>query len=168
MDSLGLVDEKSQVLRVKSLPWDFNGDKESTILTAAMTRIMQKHKGMGLAANQVGIPYRAFVMGEEGQKFWSCFNPEIVERRGSILKESEGCLSFPNLLLDIERNSVILVRYSTAAGELVEEELTGKWARCFQHELDHIDGICFDKRVSRLALGIAERKRAKTLRMRIK
>jgi peptide deformylase len=166
MPSIDLVDEKSQVLRVKSLPWDFNTEAESTTLSQAMQIVMLKHGGMGLAANQIGIPYRAFVMGDRSSKFWTCFNPEIVERTGNIEKESEGCLSFPNLLLDIERNSIILVRYYTAAGQLVEEELTGKWARCFQHEFDHIEGVCFDKRVSKLALGIAQRKREKTLRKR--
>lgn len=162
MQSLSLVGEKDKVLRVKSLAWDFNGDAEATILAKAMQKIMLANNGMGLAANQIGIPSRSFVMGDTKlNKFWECFNPEIVDRLGSVEKESEGCLSFPNLVLDIERNSIILVRYYSATGDLVEEELTGKWARCFQHELDHIDGICFDQRVSKLALGIAQRKRAK-------
>ncbi len=156
-----LVDEKNAVLRVKSLPWDFNSEHKPTILATAMQATMLKNNGMGLAANQVGIPFRMFVMGATDAKFWEVFNPEIVERLGSVEKSTEGCLSFPNLHLDIERNSVILVRYSTSEGELVEEELTGRWARCFQHEFDHIEGICFDQRVSKLALGIAQRKRAK-------
>lgn len=158
---LELVAEKDSVLRVKSLPWDFNAGADATILPTAMKRAMVAHNGMGLAANQVGIPYRMFVMGDSKEKFWTCYNPEIVERLGVVEKATEGCLSFPNLLLDIERNSIILVRYSTSDGQLVEEELAGKWARCFQHELDHIDGVCFDQRVSKLALGIAQRKRAK-------
>lgn len=167
MESLALAAEKSKTLRVKSLPWDFANERESAILANAMTRIMLSYKGMGLAANQVDIPYRVFVMGETGQKFWECFNPQIVEFRGTIEKETEGCLSFPNLLLDIERYSTILVTYSNSVGEFVEEELTGKWARCFQHELDHIDGICFDTKVSKLALGIAQRKRAKLQKRKI-
>ena len=163
MQNLNLVDEKDKVLRVKSLPWDFKSAAEPAILANAMLRIMQANNGMGLAANQVGIPAQAFVMGDASiGKFWECFNPEIVSLLGVKQKEVEGCLSFPNLVLDIERHSIILVRYFTAAGELVEEELTGKWARCFQHEFDHIDGVCFDQRVSKLVLGIAQRKRAKT------
>ncbi|MNK57961.1 Peptide deformylase [compost metagenome] len=161
---LELVGEKDKVLRTESLPWDFNQRMDATILPTVMNRIMLANNGMGLASNQIGVPYRLFVMGSPSEKFWACYNPEIVERLGVVEKATEGCLSFPNLLLDIERNSVILVRYSNSDGEIVEEELTGKWARCFQHELDHIDGICFDQRVSKLALGIAQRKRTKALK----
>lgn len=164
LQSLGLVDEKDTILRVKSLPWDFNNEVSPAILMTAMKRVMLANNGMGLAANQVGIPYRAFTMGSTTSKFWECINPEVVERLGVVEKSKEGCLSFPNLVLDIERHSVILVRYFTSEGQLVEEELTGDWARCFQHELDHVDGVCFDQRVSKLALGIAQRKRAKALR----
>lgn len=161
---LELVGETDKTLRVKSLSWDFDSNADATILPKAMNSAMIAHNGMGLAANQVGVPYRLFVMGDSKEKFWTCYNPEIVERLGVVEKSTEGCLSFPNLLLDIERNSIILVRYFNSNGELVEEELAGRWARCFQHELDHIDGICFDQRVSKLALGIAQRKRAKAQR----
>jgi len=159
-----LVDEKNAILRVKSLPWDFTNEQKPTILATAMQATMLNKHGVGLAASQIGIPYSMFVMGAKDAKFWEVFNPEIVERLGSVDKASEGCLSFPNLVLDIERHSIILVRYFTSRGDLVEEELTGLWARVFQHEFDHVEGICFDKRVSKLALDIAQRKRKKAQR----
>lgn len=160
---LELVDEKNKILRTPSSLWEFDDSGKAASLMASMAQVMISNNGMGLAANQVGLNHRCFIMGDT-HKVWECFNPEIIERLGVIEKSQEGCLSFPNLVLDIERHSIILVRYFTSKGQLVEDELTGRWARCFQHELDHIDGICFDQKVTRLALGIAQRKRAKSIK----
>jgi peptide deformylase len=161
VETLKLIGETDPILRKRCVEWDFKSSADITILVRALLRLKREYGGIGLAANQIGVPYRCFVMGNESDKHWVCINPEIISRSGKIEKEPEGCLSFPNLVLDIERSSVILVRYSTETGETVEEELTGIWAKCFQHELDHLDGICFDTRVSKLALGMALRKRAK-------
>jgi len=161
---LELVGEKDDVLRQQGAICSFSNPEYNQQLSEAMVSHMLKHNGVGLAANQVGIPARMFVMGETASNYRACFNPEIVEYLGVKQKNVEGCLSFPHLALDIERNSIILVRYNDALGNIIEDELTGLWARCFQHEFDHIEGICFDQRVSKLALNIALRKRAKTLK----
>lgn len=155
-----IINEKDQILRTVSAEWNFSSEEKTYEIARTLEHMMFKHRGIGLAANQIGILSRVFVMGDATNS-WYCFNPEIVERRGVVEKEAEGCISFPNLVLDIERHSIILVRYSTLDGQLKEEELSGIWAKVFQHELDHIDGICFDQRVSKLALNIAQRKRMK-------
>lgn len=165
MEALELIPEDSEILRIPALPWDFEAADNAWILAEGLRRVMFRYNGLGLAAPQVGIPFRVFVMHDpDTNTTEDCFNPKILERSGFLVQETEGCLSFPNLLLDIERNSNILVQYSNSEGKLFEKELTGRQARVFQHELDHVDGICFDRHVSRLALNIAQRKRAKATR----
>ena len=106
---------------------------------------MLAYEGLGLSANQVGVPYRVFVL-------WSnptmvCFNPRIVGYEGSEIYFSEGCLSCPNLYVKIKRPSYVRVRYQKPNGETVTDKLMGMTARIFQHELDHLDGIVFIDRL---------------------
>lgn len=157
-----LIEETNPMLRLASRDWDFsNPFMPSSEFEQFLIKRQVELGGIGLSAVQIGIPYRCFSMGSDKIGYRAYFNPSIVWKSEIVLKESEGCLSFPNLVLDIERALAILVRYSNSVGETIEEELNGLWARCFQHELDHLNGICFDTRVSKLSLGIAQRKRAK-------
>lgn len=125
-----------------------------------MHSLMLDQGGVGLAANQVGWGHRLFVMGSD-EVAWYCFNPEIIDSSTDREKKREGCLSFPDLIIDVERPESVRVRYQDADGDFQTESLKGLWARCFQHELDHLNGVCFDDRVSRLQLNIAKRKRDK-------
>ena len=103
-----------------------------------MFETMKNYGGIGLSANQVGKPYRLFVMGDnlqinKGQK-WVCINPEITDMSKETIRYKEGCLTFPFLFLDIERPQKIKVKYQNEQLETVEEEFDGIVSRCFQHE----------------------------------
>lgn len=122
---------------------------------------MIEHGGIGFAANQMGFNYRVFAMNTNDTT--RCYyNPEILvsSEEAQILFE-EGCLSFPGLRLGIKRPKNIFVRYQDSQGIFHEEELTGIASRCYQHELDHLNGVCFVDRVSRMKLDMAKKKREK-------
>jgi peptide deformylase len=91
-------------------------------------------------------------------------NPEIVEREGSEISEDEGCLSVPDLKADVERDARVVVRARTLDWEEVRFEATGLEAYCFQHEIDHLDGVLFLDRISRLKRELYVRRRKKQLR----
>ena len=124
-----------------------------------LARTMIEQKGLGLAAPQIGLPVRAFVM--MSNPVLCCFNPKIVDRTSKMIILEEVCLTFRNLVLYIERPEIIKVRYTLPNGETVTQKLIGMSSRIFQHELDHLNGILFTSRVSSLKLDIAKRKAAK-------
>ena len=133
-----------------------------------MFETMKKYGGIGLSANQVGKPYKMFVMGdhpniEKGKK-WVCINPKITNVTKDLIRYKEGCLTFPFLFLDIERPQDITVEYLDENLEKKEEHMTGIVARCFQHEFDHMQGIVFTEHVSKLKLDMAMKKRDKQIK----
>ena len=133
-----------------------------------MFETMKKYGGIGLSANQVGKPYRMFVMGDhlniqKGKK-WVCINPKITNVTKDLIRYKEGCLTFPFLFLDIERPQDISVEYLDENLEKKEEHMTGIVARCFQHEFDHMQGIVFTEHVSKLKLNMALKKRDKQIK----
>lgn len=144
-------------------PWDFAQDQDAAELVAGMATVMLAHGGIGLAAPQVGVSKRVFIMAEKGG-IKACFNPKIRAYDGHTETNKEGCLSFPGLLLEVERTTLISVDYQDAQGNWHEEELGSLEARCFQHELDHLNGVCIINHVSKLTLNIAQRKRNKVLK----
>ena len=157
--NIRLLEENDPLLRLKSEHWDFDKDGDPTQLVSQMTSLMFESKGIGLAAPQCGILKRIFIMGTGGD-ITACVNPEIVSGDCNTLGV-EGCLSFPKLWLKVKRFKTIKVRYQDLEGNLIEKELSDLMARVFQHELDHLDGICFDTRVSNLGLKMAKDKRLK-------
>jgi len=133
-----------------------------------MFETMKNYGGIGLSANQVGKPYRLFVMGDnvninKGQK-WVCINPEITNISKETIRYKEGCLTFPFLFLDIERPQKVKVKYLNEQLETVEEEFDGIVSRCYQHELDHMQGTVFTELVSKLKLEMALKKRDKEIK----
>ena len=133
-----------------------------------MFETMKKYGGIGLSANQVGKPYRMFVMGDhpnisKGKK-WVCINPKITNVTQDLIRYKEGCLTFPFLFLDIERPQDISVEYLDENLEKKEEHMTGIVARCFQHEIHHMQGIVFTEHVSKLKLDMAMKKRDKQIK----
>lgn len=125
---------------------------------------MSHHKGLGLSANQCGLPYRVFVM-------WSseplaCFNPRIVDSSTKQVSLEEGCLSFPELVIPIKRSQSIKVRYQDFKGEMHTEVFSGMTARVFQHELDHLDGIDYTKRANAIHLSRAKKQQKIAVRMK--
>lgn len=154
-----LVAEDDEVLRKVVEEWHWEGDGDPSELVKEMTKLMFIHNGIGLAAPQCGISKAIFVMGNPDHLV-VCINPEIISGDGSI-RDQEGCLSFPDMWLYVERYQTINVRYYNAVGEQIEQKLTGLMARVFQHELEHLYGVCFDAKVGKLALDRAKDKRKK-------
>ena len=134
-----------RVLDRIAAPVDFVYPWKNQQLAKNLLEFMMAQNGIGLAAPQVGISKRVFVM-KIGVRSWACFNPEITESGDDFTNFDEGCLSFPGDQCTISRPNAILVRYQTATGDIVNEELLGLASRCFQHELDHLDGITMHDR----------------------
>lgn len=156
---ISLLKEDDPFLRQVATHWDFTVDGNPNNLIKNMAKVMMENNGIGLAAPQIGISKRIFVMGNEA-KLFACINPEIIESEGSEM-DLEGCLSFPKLWLRVRRPDKIKVRYYNAMGEMIETEFTGLLSRVFQHERDHLDGICFDTKVAKLSLELANKRRKK-------
>jgi peptide deformylase len=141
-------------LRWKSKPI-MRIDSELKRTVRAMFDVMYANKGIGLAANQVGLPYRLFIMNATGDPALSqdehvFLNPEIVRRKGSVEGE-EGCLSLPELFAQVRRAEEIVCDAFDLEGQEFEITLGELPARVVQHENDHIDGVLFIDRISEAA-----------------
>lgn len=134
-----------RVLHNQARPVKFDYPHQNQILAAQLKEFMIQENGIGLAAPQVGISKRVFVMLVHEQ-FRACFNPEITKTSDVLTDYAEGCLSFPGEQCTISRPDWIMVRYQEANGTEVEDTLVGLEARCFQHELDHLNGITMHDR----------------------
>ena len=145
--------------------FDFKDRKD---LAKVMYDNMAKYGGLGLAANQLGLPYRMFVMGGhpeiENGKVRCVFNPVINDFSEESVLLKEGCLSFPFLFLPIKRPKWVSVNYTDENGEEVEETLHGMPARIFQHENEHMNGYVFTDLVSKLKLERAEKAKEKMIK----
>ena len=128
---------------------DFDFDKVDAVdMKQCLVDIMIKHKGVGLSAPQVGLNMRCFVMGESRDTAIMVINPEIKEYGTVVSIEHEGCLSFPGITLNIVRPSRIRAQWKDEYGKQFDEELFGYQARCFIHEMDHLNGISMEEHVS--------------------
>jgi|TARA_B100001971_G_C18200522_1_gene544275 peptide deformylase len=121
-----------------------------------MMNLMEMHKGTGLAAPQIGLNYRFFMMETD-----MYINPVILEQSEDIVIDIEGCLSFPGLSMKVNRAKKVIVEYTDIEGNKQEGKFINYMARCFQHELDHLNGITFNQRVSKLVFDRATKKRRK-------
>ncbi len=137
-------------------------------LAADMIEVMYDEPGIGLAAPQVGESVRLFVIDTEwsdeeiGRNPKVVLNPEISEREGRITWD-EGCLSVPDYNAVVERDAKITLRGVDLDGNPILERAEGLRAVCIQHEVDHLDGILFIDRISRLKRGLYVKKRRKQL-----
>ena len=141
---------------------DFKDRKE---LSEEMFKSMARYGGIGLSANQVGLPFNMFVLGnhlslENGLKM-TCFNPMIVSTSEELIMMKEGCLTYPFLFLTIKRPRKCVVKYTDENGDLKEGILDGMMSRIFQHEYEHMLGRNFTEHVSKLKLDMAEKKAKK-------
>ena len=168
-----LVEEASQVLREPPSVFDFeNPPEDPKEIASKMAETMEKFGGLGLSANQCGLPYRMFVMrtmreGDEEPSIEPYFNPELVRVSQETDMMKEGCLSFPDIYLMIRRSKTIELKYQDADGETHQIMLDGIGARCVQHEMDHLNGIIFLQRASRLKIERALKARKKERRKRL-
>jgi peptide deformylase len=157
-----LIKETDPILQTPCQDWNWETDGEVVELAQSMLKSMFENSGIGLAAPQIGISKRIFVMGNPSQSY-VCVNPEIISGQGQV-KGEEGCLSYPGLYLHVNRHETVQVRYQDIIGKTHEREFTGLVARVFQHEYDHLNGICFVNKVSKLSLELASKRRRKHLK----
>jgi len=171
MEMLKLVKETDPILHkttpvfdFKPVPDGFETTEEYLLdLTDKMFEVMEREDGMGLAAPQVGLNLRLFVMTIADENI-VCINPTIIAKSEHREIRNEGCLSFPKLNLKIKRPIEVFVSYNNVDGTELQRTFTNVAGRCFLHELDHLNGITFDSLASRLALQMAKKSREKKLK----
>jgi len=155
-----LVPARDPILRTPAPKFNFADPPINPVeLYNTLGEAMLAHNGVGLTACQIGLPYNAFVLRTD--PVMAMFNAEIVDASPEKVTLEEGCLSFPGVLLKVERAQVIRVRYSDPLGNRKTAKFQDITARIIQHELDHVNGIPFGNRVSRLSLEQAIKKARK-------
>ena len=127
---------------------------------------MTEYHGIGLSANQCGIMERVFVFYEDFHQRLAiaCYNPKIIDASKVEFQMDEGCLTWPGLWLKVKRPDWIKVEFEDETGKLQERKYSDLAARVFQHEMDHMEGTDFTKKVSKLQLVMAKKRRAKQLK----
>ena len=130
--------------RVKPCSEDLDRREISRILKENMVH----YEGIGLSANQIGIGERVFVMmlNIETEETITCFNPRIIKRYKDCGWFEEGCLSYPDEIINVNRPNRIVVKYEDEDEKEHKIKLDGLAARVFQHEFDHLEGIDFTQR----------------------
>jgi len=142
---------------------DSEQDLSRAQLIENLLETMRHYGGIGLSANQVGLPFRVFVFGDN-DNYVPCFNPEIIKESDDKCPMSEGCLTYPGLFVKIYRPDRASIQFEDEKGEVHTDELKGLPCRIFQHEMDHMNGIDFTKRATVLQLDMAKRKLKKARR----
>ena len=156
-----LIKAPNEFLEKQVAPFNFD-TMDADKISKEMIQMMLKYKGVGLASNQVGIDAQIFVMGEENPI--TVINPMVTEVGTEKIEMEEGCLSFPGLYMKVKRPSVVSVQYLDTKQKECIIKLEGFHARVFLHEFDHLQGITFDQRVSKLRLEMAKKKQEKLLK----
>jgi peptide deformylase len=155
-------------LNQSSDDWNFDSDQDPEKIEYDMIRIMVDNNGIGLAANQIGLNKRIFVMGSEKASGFplpfALFNPKIIEASEDQILDYEGCLSFPGVYLNVKRPAWVIAEFQNSKGDIIEAKIDGYMSKCFQHELDHLNGVCFVDKVSKLKLQLAMKKMRKNKR----
>lgn len=144
-----LVSEHDELLTTELVPFSFSNPLLPPWEVALnMVNTMKYNKGIGLAANQVGLPFQVFVM--DGNPPLAIFNPKIIKYGDEFGEEIqfEGCLTYPGLFVKVKRYKVLTAKYQDADGRPHTEIFTGVTARVFQHEYDHLMGVKFFDRAT--------------------
>jgi peptide deformylase len=124
---------------------------------------MKLSGGIGLSANQCGIRARVFIIGTDQFQI-ACINPKVIKSSADLQKDNEGCLSFPALYLKIARPIWCDVGFYDESGQYKEMRLEGLTARCFLHELDHMNGVKFTSHVGPVSIQLAKQKQQKFIK----
>lgn len=161
VELFSLVDESDPILKEVMPKFDFeNPEVDAIKFSSSLVETCKKRGAFGLSSNQCGFRHRVFVMGS-GEEYVAMFNPSILESTNEESMVVEGCLSFPMLALKISRPSKIKVEYYDFSGNRHESEFDGLTSHVFQHELDHLNGVTFDKRAKPMALKMGMKKKDK-------
>ena len=163
---LDLLPEDHPVLHQEPLTWIFDPPQaDPKLMYEIMLENMVYHHGLGLSANQIGMPVKVFAMRiDESDNEIVCFNPEIEKESKKMVKMTEGCLSFPLLYLNKRRPEKLSVKYQNADGDFITAHFEGLAARVFHHEMDHMAGKTFLDGVSKILLQSARRKQKTLIR----
>lgn len=163
-----LVDKNDPILRTRLEEFDFTNPPVDPIqLAHDLAQSMLAHdNGIGLSANQIGLPYRVFAV--RSNPILVCFNPRIVDSESEEVYLEEGCLTYPDLFVKIKRPRRIRIRYTEPNGNVETRVFDGITARVMQHELDHLNGIVYSTRASKIHLEQARKNAKKTTRNKLK
>jgi len=172
MDKYRIRTWPDKILKQKMKEVNFFDDRLKEYI-GVMFNKMYELEGVGLAANQIGIPYQILVLdtntkkydeqeGEEGVKM-TLINPKVVEKSGQV-ESTEGCLSFPGVQITIPRAERVKVVAQNEKGENVEIDADGFLAIVLQHEIDHLNGIPFIKYLSPVKRKLVLEKYIKSLK----
>lgn len=163
---MNLVYHPHQALLKQVKEFDF--DKlDAKNIEKNMIDIMRKEHGVGLSANQVDLDAQIFILEpkdlegyKDGESF-AIINPRIEAVSDQTVLGEEGCLSFPGLFFKVKRAEALVAKFLDSSGKECTIEFTGWNARIFQHEFDHLQGINYIDRVSKLKLDMAKKKQEK-------
>jgi peptide deformylase len=162
-----LIQSPNSFLTRKVKPFDFN-ELDAKQISGEMCQIMMAKNGLGLAANQVELDAQIFVMrpieNEAVTKPFAVINPVIMKVDSDTVLGNEGCLSHLGLLLNIRRPKTLVAKFLDIDAKECILEFSGIDARCFLHEYDHLQGIEFTDRVSKLKLDMAKKKQKKLIK----
>lgn len=152
-----LVPSNDPILRQPVEQFDFSNPPTDPIqLAHDLAETMMANNGLGLSANQIGLPYRAFaILAEQIIVF---FNPKIVDYSEEKIYMEEGCLSYPNLFIKVKRPQTIKIRYTEPNGNTLTKVFGGLTARVIQHEYDHMEGITYMQRANKIHIEQGKKK----------
>ena len=155
-----LVKPDHVLLRTKLDRFNFNNPPINPHeLANNLIETMIHYNGIGLSANQCGLPYRVFVLWSNPTKVM--FNPTIADISTEEVMLEEGCLTYPNLFIKIKRPKLVRVRYTDSFGEAQTDKFTGMTARCVLHEMDHLNGVNFTHKSNKFHFDQAMRQKNK-------
>jgi peptide deformylase len=153
-----LVEYNDPILTKACNVFDFSNPPFDPIeFSHELVKFMYDNNGLGLAANQVGVPYSVFAMRGNPDNF-VCFNPKVISYSENYVSLEEGCLSRKGLIVKVKRPDSIRVRFNTPNGDVRTETFLGITARVFQHEMDHMNGELYFNKASRYHRDVAMRK----------
>jgi peptide deformylase len=132
-------------------------------LVQRLKMTMKKFGGLGLSANQCGVYERVFILGY-GDEMFACINPKVIEQSEEMDRNKEGCLSYPGMFLTVPRPKWIVAEFMNENGQVQQMRFEGITARCFLHELDHMNGIRFVDHVGPVAIRLARQKQTKNIK----
>jgi peptide deformylase len=130
-------------------------------LKKEMIDFMLANNGIGLSANQIGLDAQVFVMGDSVKNSTICINPTILQYTSDTVLDIEGCLSFPNMFVKVKRPKEILAKWYDENLEEQVVKIEGYSAKCYLHEWDHLQGVTFKDRVSKMKWDMALKKARK-------
>ena len=164
-----LVKPNNEILRVAAQEFNFQDPPLDPLeLASDLKESMIEHRGLGLSACQIGLPWKVFVAGDpnDPDNIKVFFNPKIVSSSENIVLMEEGCLSYPGLFIKVKRPDSIRIRYARSSGDITTDVFDGVPARVVQHEYDHMSGVIFKTRATKFHYEQAVRQKKKLDKMR--